>query len=214
MWVCIWGVRICLCVLCSLHSMLQHACILRPFLCLYTGIVICIYVILCVCVCARRLSIEQVLWNASPSNHQIRNAVWECSIRVWAAAASNAVFSDWVMWYSIFQRIYDHPGLTLIMETVEIWPYCTFGLLMNKTLHFFSFSLFIFQIRFSHCSNYTPALTCVWRAYSMLLRQSFHHALCLSTWTQWLEDIVFVKGWIHPLLQPSNILYPNAVFNR
>ena len=42
---------------------------------------------------------------------------------VCVSAASSAVFSDWVMWYSIFHWIYGHPELALIMETGEIWPY-------------------------------------------------------------------------------------------
>lgn len=44
-------------------------------------------------------------------------------VYVCVSAASSAVFSDWVMWYSIFHWIYGHPELALIMETGEIWPY-------------------------------------------------------------------------------------------
>lgn len=115
-------VKICMCVLSVfIYCMCVHAdwllaCV--SVICVYAHDYVCV----CGCVCwlSKKWHIRPV-WNVSPSNHQIRNAVCECAACV--SAASGAVFGDWVMWYSIFQWIYGHPELALIMETGEIWPY-------------------------------------------------------------------------------------------
>lgn len=73
------------------------------------------------------------------------------AVCVCVAAASNSVFSDWVMLYIISQWIYDHPELALIMDMVEKWPYWYSLLAEEQNFNFSSLSLF---------TNYEYAWTC------------------------------------------------------
>lgn len=129
------------------------------------------------------------------------------------SAASTAVFGDWVTWYSIFQWIYGHQELALIIETREVRPYMVESASWRTKLNFF-FSPNLSKFCFSHC-------TC--SDYLMYLHvRDEHKVVCISifpsvcAWTLWQDDTVYINGWIYQSSQPNNnnILFPNVIYNR
>lgn len=129
-------------------------------------------------------------------------------------AASSAVFGDWLMRYSIFQWIYGHPELALIMETGEIWPYLVQSACWRKKVFTYPPSRSL-ALKFCFCTCSDDILylhacnTC-----TVFFYQYFHPPLCRSDWTQWQEDIKCINWLINHLNQPNQQYFIPQCHNR